>query len=164
MIDATLIKPDILIGTYPQNEVDLDRLMSGPKITAVLNLQTDNDFRTLRVNWAKFEHAYKARGMLCQRWPIVDLSPSSLENRLEGAVDVLDQLLGDGHRVYVHCSAGIGRAPAVVMGYLAWYQGMGLKAAIELVKRLRPCAPYIDSIFLVHMSKTFNSGSGTTTV
>ena len=157
MISATRIKPDIYIGSYPQNEADVDRLKLGPEITAVLNLQTNDDFRTHRVDWPMFEQAYRSRGMLCQRWPILDFSPNDLENRLEGAVDTLSGLLSAGHRVYVHCTAGISRAPAVVIGYLAWHQGMGLKEAINRVKSLRPCSPYVDSIFLVHVSRTLNS-------
>jgi len=156
LISATQIKPDIFVGSYPQNEADVDRLVSGPDITAILNLQTNDDLHALGIRWSDFLQAYKARNILCMRYPIVDFSPNDLENRLEGAVDMLDQLLGNGYRVYVHCTAGVCRAPAVVIGHLAWNQGMGPKAAIKLVKRLRPCSPYIDSIYLVHLSKTYN--------
>ena len=150
---ATFIRSNIFIGTYPKNEADIDRLKFGPKITAILNLQTDRDLRTLKVNWPVLEQAYRTRGMMCRRWPIVEFSPVDLEERLEGAVDTLDQLLGEGHRVYVHCTAGLHRAPAVVIGYLTWCQGMSLTAAIRLVKRLRPCKPNIISILAVHLSK-----------
>lgn len=146
MINLTLIKPEIFIGTYPQNEVDIERLHSGPKITAVLNLQTDEDFAALRVDWPKIERAYQARDMLCQRWPIIDFSPQDLEQRLAGAAQALDQLVGVGHRVYVHCTAGVGRAPAVVIGHLAWHRGMALEQAHALVKSLRTCNPYMDAI------------------
>ena len=29
-------------------------------------------------------------------------------------------------RVYVHCTAGLGRAPAVIIAYLFWFKDMGL--------------------------------------
>ena len=116
MINLTRIRPQIFIGSYPQNEVDLDRLKSGPKITAVLNLQTDKDFAALKLDWSRIERGYLARDMLCHRWPIVDFSPRDLEQRLEGAARLLDQLIDFGHRVYVHCTAGVGRAPAAVIG------------------------------------------------
>lgn len=113
MINLTLINRRIFIGTYPHSEVDMDRLRSGPKISAVLNLQTDADF-----------------------------SPDDLERKLALASDLLHQLITIGHRVYVHCTAGIGRAPAGVTGYLAWYEGMELEAAGEKVKSLRPLHGY----------------------
>ena len=88
MINLTLINQQIFIGTYPQNDVDLERLQSGPKITAVLNLQTDADFKALRLNWAKIKQGYLDRNMRCERWPIADFSPEDLELRLEGAVSL----------------------------------------------------------------------------
>jgi hypothetical protein len=156
LINVTQIKPNIYVGSYPQNAADVDRLVTGPNITAVLNLQTNDDLRALGIRWSDFLGAYKERSILCMRYPIVDFSPNGLENRLEGAVDMLDQLLGNDHRVYVHCTAGVCRAPAVVIGHLAWNLGMGPKAAIKFVKHLRPCSPYIDSIYLVHVSRTYN--------
>lgn len=154
MINLTLINPQIFIGTYPQNEVDLERLKSGPKITAVLNLQTDADFKALRVNWVKIMQGYLDRDMLCKRWPITDFSPEDLERRLAGAASLLGELVGAGHRVYVHCTAGVGRAPATVIGYLAWHQGMDLDEAYNLIKSLRACDPYIDAIRTVHISRS----------
>lgn len=29
-------------------------------------------------------------------------------------------------RVYVHCTAGLGRAPAVCIAYMFWFEDMGL--------------------------------------
>lgn len=152
MINLTLINPQVFIGTYPQNDVDLDRLKAGPKITAVLNLQTDADFKALRVNWPRIKQGYIEREMLCERWPITDFSPEDLERRLRGASNLLGDLVSAGHRVYVHCTAGVGRAPATVIGYLAWHKGMDLDEAYNLVKSLRSCDPYIDAIRSVHMN------------
>ena len=154
MINLTLIKPPVFIGTYPQNDVDLHRLQSGPKITAVLNLQTDDDFAALGIDWEKMEKGYEARGMVCQRLPIVDFSPQDLEQHLETAADLVDQLVGVGHRVYIHCTAGVCRAPATAIGYLTWHDGMDLNEAYELVKSLRSCDPYIDVIRAVDAART----------
>lgn len=153
MINLSLINPQLYIGTYPQNPVDLDRLKSGPKITAVLNLQTDDDFKALGVDWPRIEKGYLDRDMLCQRWPITDFSPESLEQRLEGAATLLNQLIGVGHRVYVHCTAGVGRAPAAVIGYLTWHQDMDLDEAYNFVKEQRSCDPYIEAIRSVHHNR-----------
>lgn len=150
MINLNRIQSEIFIGTYPQNTVDLERMKSGPRITAVLNLQTDDDFSTLGVNWPKLERGYQDREMVCQRWPITDFSPQDLERKLENAAMLLDQLVNVGHRVYVHCTAGVGRAPATVIGYLVWHTGMDLDEAYHFVREQRSCDPYIDAIRTVH--------------
>lgn len=150
MINLSRINTEIFIGSYPQNTVDLERLRSGPKITAVLNLQTDDDFSALGVNWQKLEQGYQDREMVCQRWPITDFSPQDLESKLEDAAALLDQLLSVGHRVYVHCTAGVGRAPATVIGYLAWHENMDLDEAYRFVREQRSCDPYIAAIRVVH--------------
>ncbi len=43
----------------------------------------------------------------------------------------------DGLKVYVHCTAGMGRAPAVVLVYLCLYKGMEPEEARVYVKSYR---------------------------
>ncbi len=50
-------------------------------------------------------------------------------------LDELDEALAAGHRVYVHCRAGIGRTGTVIGCYLARRQGSG-EAALEMLDRL----------------------------
>lgn len=50
----------------------------------------------------------------------------------------LHGLLRQGHRVYVHCTAGINRAPLVVLTYLTLVEGIGLEEAMTLLLRARP--------------------------
>jgi atypical dual specificity phosphatase len=62
-------------------------------------------------------------------------------------VDALNGLLSAGKRVYVHCTAGICRAPGTVVGYLHKYRGMSLEGALELVKLNRTIAnPYMEAL------------------
>ena len=44
-----------------------------------------------------------------------------------------------------------------MIGYLAWYEGMDLDAAYEMVRDLRACDPYIDAIRTVHAGGRFTS-------
>lgn len=44
-------------------------------------------------------------------------------------------------RVYVHCTAGLGRAPAVCIAYLYWWCGMELDQAYQHLTDIRPCGP-----------------------
>jgi len=46
-------------------------------------------------------------------------------------------------RVYVHCTAGLGRAPAVCIAYLYWWCGMNLDDAYQYLTNIRPCGPKV---------------------
>ena len=48
-----------------------------------------------------------------------------------------------GTRVYVHCTAGLGRAPAVCIAYLYWWCGMDLDDAYRYLTDIRPCGPKV---------------------
>ena len=60
----------------------------------------------------------------------------------------LDELLREGHAVYVHCNMGINRSPSIVIAYLHWGLGWDLKKAAEHVMACRSCDPYLDVIAL----------------
>jgi hypothetical protein len=49
-------------------------------------------------------------------------------------------------QVYVHCTAGLGRAPAACIAYLYWFQGHTLDSAYSHLTRIRPCGPKWESI------------------
>lgn len=50
-------------------------------------------------------------------------------------------------RVYVHCTAGLGRAPAVCIAWLYWYGPyLSLDDAYKHLTDIRPCGPNRDAI------------------
>lgn len=51
-------------------------------------------------------------------------------------VSVIEQLVREKKKVYIHCAKGHGRAPTLVVGYLI-IKGMALKEAIEFLKSKR---------------------------
>lgn len=66
---------------------------------------------------------------------------------LPEAVRVVNLLVTKGHRVYVHCTAGINRATLVVLAYLYFIQGLRRDEALKMVKQGRPVAnPYLDCL------------------
>lgn len=146
MINFDLITKTLYVGTYPQNAVDIDRLYGGARVTAVLNLQSDPDMQSLRINWSKLKQHYDKREIVVYRHPILDFDPGDLSRRLREAVDRVGELEAVGHRIYIHCTAGVGRAPAVAVGHLAWNLGWDLDSAYEFVRSRRICDPYIEAI------------------
>lgn len=146
MINFDPITRDLFVGTYPQSPLDIDRLRDGPGITAVINLQSDADLKTLGVNWSKLAAHYAQRELTVYRFPILDFDPQDLTRRMRHAVVQVGELAAVGHRIYIHCTAGVGRAPAVAIGHLAWNLGWDLDDAYKLVRERRACDPYIDAI------------------
>lgn len=43
--------------------------------------------------------------------------------------------------MYVHCTAGLGRAPAVAIAYMFWFCNMNLDTAYTTLTSKRPCGP-----------------------
>jgi len=137
MINFDRIESDIFIGSAPQNEIDAGRLKQ-MKITAVLSLQSDYDFKAHRIDWKKLQSTYQYNDITVQRFPVIDFDEADLGNKLAEPVKALNQLLNQGHRVYVHCNAGICRAPATVLGYLCHYRDMSIEQGLEYIRSNRP--------------------------
>lgn len=146
MINFDQITRSIYVGTYPQSTQDIDRLRDGPRITAVVNLQSDTDMKALGVKWRALQKHYTRREITVYRHPIRDFDPQDLTARMRGAVTQVRDLEAVGHRIYIHCTAGVGRAPAVAIGHLAWNLGWNLEEAYAFVRERRACDPYIDAI------------------
>ena len=68
--------------------------------------------------------------------------PSPLHPPPPAAVAALQQSRSaEGAKVYLHCTAGLGRAPAVAIAALYWFAGMQLDEAYGYLTGIRPCGP-----------------------
>lgn len=56
-----------------------------------------------------------------------------------GIVRFIDRARREGGTVYVHCGAGISRAPTAAAAYLIWRLRLPAAAAVSLLRRARPC-------------------------
>lgn len=137
-LDLDLIAPRLWVGPSPHRPQDLDSLARAG-VTAVLNLQTDQDLQRRGVELDRLGEELGRRGIELHRVPIRDFDEPDLIRRLPEATATLDRLLKAGHSTYVHCTAGIGRAPAVILVYLV-RQGRALHHARELLYRRRPAS------------------------
>jgi hypothetical protein len=63
-----------------------------------------------------------------------------MQRRLPTAISMLIDLHAQALRTYVHCTAGLGRAPLVVLGYLVLVEGYSPDDAIGLIQQARPGA------------------------
>ena len=62
------------------------------------------------------------------------------ESQLMVAAGQLEQWINQGHRVFVHCKAGISRSPAVVMAWLIRYKNYSFDDAWCTVVKARQIA------------------------
>jgi len=68
---------------------------------------------------------YSANGITPIHYPIHDFNEEDLKSKLYKGACILDDMINkQGLKVYVHCTAGMGRAPANVLVYLCLFKGM----------------------------------------
>jgi len=144
-MDYAQITSRLYVGSHPQSVDDIEILQRVLAITAILNLQTNEDMATVNLNWRPLETYYKASAVSLCRIPMKEEQVILREKLLE-CVDTLVHLLMADHTVYLHCTAGIGRSPTVAVGYLHYHLGWELEAAVRYVKQVRKCSPHVEAL------------------
>jgi protein-tyrosine phosphatase len=147
-MDYNEVLPDIYVGSCPTTSDDIDHLKYRLGVTAVMNLQTDEDLKRLDTPWSKLQARYRREKIKVCRVPVRDFDAEDLRKNLPECVQTLGKLVRDGHTVYVHCTAGVGRSPSVVVTYMAWVQQCDLERAVYHVTSCRQCTPNVDAIRL----------------
>ncbi len=132
------IRQDLVIGSCPVRPTDIDEICHSTGVTALLSVQTDDCRTALGIDHDALEEHASNRGLLLLNAPIRDFDPEDQRKRLGHAVRRLRGLLADGHRAYVHCTAGINRAPLVTLAYLTFVEGVAVPDAVALIRRGRP--------------------------
>ena len=132
------ITPHLVIGTCPMQPADLARLRTGARVDGMLSVQHDDCLAYWKIDYAEMQKAGQKVSLRMARVPIRDFDVEDSRRRLPAAVAALAQLRQTCNRVYVHCTAGLGRAPVTVITYLVFFEGMVPEAAFEHVKARRP--------------------------
>lgn len=146
MINFNQIEDEILIGSAPQSIQDINHLAK-MQITAVLNLQSDADLRAYQIDWQEMQVQYKENRISVHRFPIIDFNEDDLARNLIHPVNMLNTLFNQGHKIYVHCNAGICRAPATVLCYMCHYKRMTIEQGLAHIRSHRPQAnPYVKAV------------------
>ncbi len=139
---VTEIRRELLIGEFPRID-DIPWLQQEFAITAVQNLQDDEDLAIHGLRESELARAYRECGIKIVRTPIQDGSADAMAERLGLALDALAELVGSGERVYLHCNAGLNRAPTLAIAYLRAHCDMSLDDACAWVKARRACGPFM---------------------
>lgn len=140
------IVPDLICGSQPRHAEDITELKEEVHASTIINLQQDADFNHWGLDFSALQHRAQELDIQLIRRPAQDFDPHSLRHMLPSAVSSVYHSLQNKRRVYVHCTAGLGRAPAVIIAYLFWFKDMGLDEAYNHLTDIRPCGPKRDAI------------------
>jgi len=145
------LTPSLLVGTQPLHGDDVATLASEHGVTHVVCLQQDKDAREWGVDLGAVAAAAASLGLAHHRAPATDFDPADLRRALPSAVRAIERGVAAGGRVYVHCTAGLGRAPAAAVAYLFWFGGEAhgthtLDDAHRHVTAVRPCGPKVEAV------------------
>lgn len=140
MLDFDTIDDSLIIGSaFVAADVPLLREL---RIGAVLNLQAESPDP---------EDALRRHGIVHARVACEDFRAPSLA-KLDEAVDVIRGFHDDGHRVYLHCYAGLQRAVTVGACFLVasdparWNARSALDEVIAKRRNACPLREQIDAI------------------
>ena len=143
-MDCHFITRSLCIGVNPQDQSDLKELQS-MGITGILSLQSEEDLRDRDPDWEK--SVAETEGLTYRNVPKTDYDSLDLKWKLPSCVKALRELICAGHRVYLHCTAGISRSPTVGVAYLHWCENWPLNEAVDHAHQARPgCCPLEDVI------------------
>ena len=89
----------------------------------------------------QFLEPYAALGVSHQRFPIRDASVPHSPELTKAILDAIDEQLGQGRLVYVHCWGGVGRTGVIVGCWLARRNGGDGPAALAELQQLWQACP-----------------------
>ncbi|BFG21207.1 hypothetical protein CerSpe_074820 [Prunus speciosa] len=146
-INYNFIRPDLIVGSCLQTPKDVDKLRS-IGVKTIFCLQKDSDLEYFSVDIGAIrEYAKTFDDIEHLRAEIRDFDAYDLRLRLPAVVSKLYKAINrNGGVTYVHCTAGLGRAPAAALAYMFWVQGYKLTDAVNLLLSKRSCCPKLDAI------------------
>jgi hypothetical protein len=119
---------------------DLTRIQTEARVSAVLSLQHDACLEYWGIDYDRMHRHGSRLGLVMERCPVRDFDVIHQRQRLPLIVAKLAQLHSQGYRIYVHCTAGLGRSPLAALGYLTWVQGLTPEQAYRMILAARPNA------------------------
>ena len=116
---------------------DLTRIRNEAQVSAVLSLQHDECLAHWEIDYTRLHNRAIELGLILIRCPIRDFDTADMRQQLPTAISTLASLQARGHRTYVHCTAGLGRSPLVVLSYLILIQNQDPEEAISMIQSSR---------------------------
>ncbi len=134
------IRDDIFIGSCPINTDDLRTIVRETGASALLSLQSDQCREHFAIDYSRLADQARASHVALVNAPMLDFNVDDQRRHLPNAVHRLHELLDGGHRVYVHCTAGLNRSPLAVLGLLTFVELQSVEQAMQTIRAGRPQA------------------------
>ncbi|XP_022765509.1 phosphoglucan phosphatase DSP4, amyloplastic-like isoform X3 [Durio zibethinus] len=147
-MNYNFIRPDLIVGSCLQTPKDVDKLRK-VGVKTIFCLQQDPDLEFFGVDIGAIQdYAKKCGDIEHIRAQISrDFDSFDLRMRLPAVLSKLYKAINrNGGVTYIHCTAGLGRAPAVALAFMFWVQGYKLGEAHRLLLSKRACFPKLDAI------------------
>jgi len=132
-LDADRITETLWCGaTLDECEFEM---LSSLGIKRVVNVETYNRYSP---------GAFARFGIDFVNIPIRDIDQPLSDKQIDRVVTSIDEVASRGGAVYLHCTAGWQRSPALAACYLV-YNGLSAEEALSLVKQSRPVARFYSA-------------------
>ncbi len=117
------VTPQLYVGSQYNRRGK--RMLENSGIHACVNMRIERDDAARGIALAQYLHL-----------PTVDDDAPTIEH-LQKGVQFIDGVIQSGGKVYIHCGAGVGRAPTMGAAYLI-AQGHTLQEALAMIRKVRP--------------------------
>ncbi|KAI3705510.1 hypothetical protein L1987_75749 [Smallanthus sonchifolius] len=146
-MNYNFITQDLIVGSCLQTPADVDKLRSiGVKTIYCLQQNSDLEYFSVDIGGIR-EYASTFDDIQHVHAEIRDFDAFDLRLRLPYVVSKLHKAINrNGGITYIHCTAGLGRAPATALAYMFWDQGYKLNDAVTFLLSKRSCFPKVDAI------------------
>ena len=128
LLEYSRVTESLYVG--PQYRASGKRTLLREGVTHVVNLRSEFDDKAHGLTLAGDDSTH-----YCYL-PTTDDHPISADDMAIG-IAFIDKAVKDGGRVYIHCSAGVGRAPSMAAAYLI-SRGYSTVDALALIGKARP--------------------------
>jgi len=142
------VSPNLFVGSCLQTAKDVETL-HGEKVGVIFCLQEDADMKYFNIDIEPIQKRAGELGIVHVREAVKDFDPQSLRRRLPAVVQRLVRELAarsEGESAYIHCTAGLGRAPGTALAYMFWVDGRCLDEAYGSMFQVRRCHPQLGMI------------------
>lgn len=123
MLQYSQVTPHLYVGS--QFNTWGKRLLEQQGITGCVNMRIERDDAAHGLALTQYLHL-----------PTIDDDAPTLEH-LEKGVTFIREVIQGGGKVYIHCGAGVGRAPTMAAAYLI-DEGYSLDESLAMIRKVRP--------------------------
>ncbi len=138
-----IINGRLWVGSFVRAE-DIGEIAS-LGITTLITLQSQDDLINYSIRLDAVLDACSRHNIRVRHLPVADFDKAALALNLDRCVAALASALAEPRaRVYLHCTAGINRAPTVAAAFLIRHFRMTALEAFAFLTSRRRCQPFLS--------------------